>query len=62
MKEHVLLNFYIPGYKLATSFCCKRYLNGGVCILEKDNISFQVLDLHNKCKEKFSKHVEQNYK
>lgn len=62
MKKHELLNFHIPSYEVATNFCCKGYLNGGVWILVKDNISFQVLDLHYKCKEEFSEHVEQNYK
>jgi exonuclease III len=52
MHEIELLNFSILGYKLATGFSWKLYKNGGVCILVKDNISYQTVDVQDMCIEK----------
>jgi hypothetical protein len=45
MREIELLNFSVLGYKLAACFSWKLYKNGRVCILVKDNISYQIVDV-----------------
>jgi hypothetical protein len=51
MDGSELLNFSMLGYKMAAGFSCKIHKNGGVCILVKDNISYESVDLHCLCKE-----------
>jgi hypothetical protein len=41
MVERELLNLSMPGYKLASSYCHKKYSKGGVCIFIKEDILYQ---------------------
>jgi hypothetical protein len=56
INEHHLsvheLIFSMLENKMATGFSCSIFRNGGVCILVKDNILYQVLDLYNLSIEK----------
>jgi hypothetical protein len=52
MSKEEMLNCWVPGYKLANSFCREIYLKGGVCTLARDDIVYQTVDLHTLCKEK----------
>jgi hypothetical protein len=52
MDDSELSNFSMLGYKMAEGFSCKIHKNGRVCILVKDNISYEFVDLHCMCKEK----------
>ena len=47
-----MLDFTFPGYKLANCFCCKTYSHGGVCILARNDMTYQAIDLNKLCKEK----------
>jgi hypothetical protein len=41
MSKEDMLNWWVPGYKLANSFCCEIYVKGGVCILARNDISIK---------------------
>ena len=45
LKESEITKFSLDGYKLASSFCRRESLGGGVCILISNNIIFQTTDL-----------------
>jgi hypothetical protein len=47
LSVNELLTFSMSEYKMATVFSCSIFRNGGVCILVKDNVLYQVLDLSN---------------
>jgi len=52
LKESEITKFSLDGYKLASSFCRRESLGGGVCILISNNIMFQTIDLKKFCHEK----------
>jgi hypothetical protein len=52
MDDSELSNFSMLRYKMAAGFSCKIHKNGGVCILVRDNILYELVDLHCMCKEK----------
>jgi hypothetical protein len=52
MSKEDMLNCSDPGYKLANSFCCEIYFKGGVCILARNDIIYQTLDLNKLCKKR----------
>jgi hypothetical protein len=52
MRKEEMLVFSFPGYKLANSFCRETNLKGGVCILARDDMIYQPIDLNKLCKEK----------
>jgi hypothetical protein len=43
MEEQELLNCSMSGYKLASSYCRKSYLKGGVWIFIKEDMLYQVI-------------------
>jgi hypothetical protein len=45
LKGSEIIKFSLDGYKLASSFCRRESLGGGVCILISNNIIFQSIDL-----------------
>jgi hypothetical protein len=52
LNESEITKFSLNGYKLASSFCSRESLGGGVCILISNNIIFQTTDLKQFCHEK----------
>ena len=52
LKESKIAKFSLAGYKLASSFCRRESLGGGVCILITNKIMFQSIDLKQFCHEK----------
>ena len=52
LKSIEVSKFSIDGYLLATSFCRKESLGGGVCILINKNLNFHVTNLDEYCNEK----------
>jgi exonuclease III len=54
MWREEMLDFSFPGYKLANSFCRETNLKGGdhVCILARNDLRYQIIDLNKLCKEK----------
>jgi exonuclease III len=52
LKEAEITNFPPQGYKLASYFCRKDHLGGGVCIYVKKDIIYQPVTLNHMCKEK----------
>jgi exonuclease III len=52
LKESEIAKFSLDGYKLASSFCRRESLEGGVCILITNNITFQSINLKQFCHEK----------
>ena len=52
MKKEEMLDLTLPDYKLASCFCREKYTKGGVCILVRNDIKCQAIDLNNICKEK----------
>jgi len=52
MRKEEMLDLTFPGYKLANCFCRKTYSNGGVCILARNNMTYQAIDLNKLRKEK----------
>jgi exonuclease III len=50
MRKEEMLVFSFPGYKLANSFCRETNLKG-VCILARDDMIYQPIDLNKLCKE-----------
>ena len=51
-RKEEMLDLALPGYKLAGCFCREKYAKGGVCILVRNDINCQAIDLNNICKEK----------
>jgi hypothetical protein len=47
-----MTKFSLDRYKLASSFCMRESLGGGVCVLISNNIIFQTIDLKQVCHEK----------
>ena len=45
-------DFTFLGYKLANCFCRETYSKGGVCILARNDIIYQAINLNKLCKEK----------
>jgi len=52
LKEAEITKFCLEGYKLASKFCRKDHLGGGVCIFVKRGILYQPITLNHLCKEK----------
>ena len=52
LKSIEVSKYSIDGYLLATSFCRKESLGGGVCILINKNLNFHVTNLDEYCNEK----------
>jgi hypothetical protein len=52
MREQEIINFSLNKYRLARSFCREECLNGGVCILTRDDINFNTIDLNKFCNNK----------
>jgi hypothetical protein len=42
----------MPGYKLASNYCHKKYLKGGICIFIKKDILYQAINLRKLCRER----------
>jgi hypothetical protein len=51
-KETEITNFSLEGYKLASEFCRKKSLGGGVCMLINKNLVYLSMDLNQLCHEK----------
>jgi hypothetical protein len=51
MRKEDMSDFSFPGYKLANSFCRETNFRGGVCILARNDIIYQIVDLNKLCKE-----------
>jgi hypothetical protein len=54
--------FSMTKYKMATGFSRNMSKNGGVCILVKNNITYQKLDLNKLKREKVFECCEDKYK
>jgi len=52
MRKVEMLDLTLPGYRIASCFCREKYIKGGVCILVRNDINCQAIDLNNICKEK----------
>jgi exonuclease III len=52
MRKQEMSNISLSGYKLATSFCRKKFLKGGVCILVRSDIIYHAVHLEKSCNEK----------
>ena len=52
LKESEINNLAFMGYKLATDFCRKKSLGGGVCILSNNKLSYSTVNLNQYCQEK----------
>jgi exonuclease III len=52
LKETEITNFAIEGYEVASRFCRKESLGGGVCILINKKLSYFAVDLNQYCQEK----------
>ena len=52
MRKEEMLDLALPGYKLASCFCREKYAKGGMCILVRNDMNCQAIDLNNICKEK----------
>ena len=52
LKETEITKFSLEGYVLASGFCRKESLGGGVCILSNKNLVYQPTDLNQFCCEK----------
>jgi len=46
IRKEKMLDFTLPGYKLATCFCHRTYSNGGVWILARNDVTYQAIDLN----------------
>jgi len=51
MGKEEMKDFSFPGYKLANCFCHETYFKG-VCILARNNMIFQAINLNKLCKQK----------
>jgi hypothetical protein len=51
-RKEDMADLSFPGYKLANSFCREINLKGGVSILARNDIIYQVADLNKLCTEK----------
>jgi hypothetical protein len=51
MRKEEMLDFSFPGYKLANNFCRETNFKGGVCILARNDLMYQRIDLNKLCKE-----------
>jgi hypothetical protein len=51
-RKEDMSDFSFPGYKLANSFCRETTPKGGVCILARNDIIYQAVDLNKLRKEK----------
>ena len=52
MGKEEMKDLSFPGYKLANCFCCKTYSKGGFCILARNDIIYQAINLNKLYKEK----------
>jgi exonuclease III len=52
LKETEITNFALEGYKVASGFCRKKSLGGGVCILINKKLSCCAVDLTHYCQDK----------
>jgi hypothetical protein len=52
LKEFEIKKLSLEGYILASSFCRKAFLGGGVCILINKSVKYQPIDLSQFCHEK----------
>lgn len=52
IRKEESLDFILPDYKLANIYCREINLKGGVCILVRNDMTYQSIDLTNLCKEK----------
>jgi hypothetical protein len=50
--EQELLNSSVPGYRLVSSYCRRKYLKGGVCIFIKEDILYEAIHLRKICRER----------
>jgi hypothetical protein len=51
-KFHDITHLSISGYEAAATYCRRKFLNRCVCILVREGIKHQVIDVDKKCKEK----------
>jgi len=52
LKEAEITKLTLEGYRLASTYCRKDHLGGGVCIFVKNGILYQRITLNHLCKEK----------
>jgi len=52
MGKEEMKDLSFPGYNLANCFCRETYSKGGVCILARNDIIYQAINLNKLCKEK----------
>jgi len=52
MGKEEMKDFSFPGYKLVNCFCRETYSKGGVCILARNYIIYQAINLNKLCNEK----------
>jgi hypothetical protein len=52
MREQEIINFSLNNCRLAWSFCREEFSNGGVCILTRNDINFNTIDLIKFCSNK----------
>ena len=52
LKDTEITKLSLDGYKLASGFCRKEFLGGGVCIFIKKDLAYQSINLNQFCCEK----------
>jgi hypothetical protein len=60
MRKEDIFDCSFPGYKLANSYCRETNFKGGVCILARNDIVYQTVDLISNAKERLLKYVQSN--
>lgn len=46
MREQELINLFLNNYSLASSFCREKFSEGVVCIMTRNDINFNTIDLN----------------
>lgn len=54
LRDFEMNNFLIPDFKLAASYCRKRFKNGGCCIFVRQWIKCDIMDINEFCSDKHS--------
>ena len=52
MREQELINLSLNNYSLASSFFREKFSEGVVCIMARNDINFNTIDLNKFCSEK----------
>jgi len=51
MGKEEMKDFSFSGYKLANCFCRETYSKGGACILARNDMIYQAINLNKVCKD-----------